>query len=264
MKGLSEEEREPRDSCWGWRQPWGGREKLFTDKPGPGAGASPPPQLLCPGGALCPTDRAQPTGHRGRQASRALGPTSGGPQPALPSSAGLGFAQSLEKDAGGQWGQTSGREEGRSHGDRRERAGGGQSITEHGELGPPRAQGSLCSLALIGGVVRQLGVRDLQVVLPGIRGAHDPVPWPGCGDTKGERGEPCPSLGPGLPGAPLSPWLHSSRRPGLEPRPQSPRCHIPMSQPPTDRLGARKQEPWGRRRGRRAEFLELLPDQRPS
>lgn len=60
--GLSEDEREPWGSCWGRRQPWGGREKLFTDKPGPGAGAS-PPQLFCPGGALCPTDRAQPTGH---------------------------------------------------------------------------------------------------------------------------------------------------------------------------------------------------------
>lgn len=71
-------------------------------------------------------------------------------------------------------------------------------ITEHGELGPPRAQGGLRGLALVGGVVRQLGVADLQVVLPGVRGAHDPVPWPGCRDTKGKRGEPRPSLGTGL------------------------------------------------------------------
>lgn len=73
----------------------------------------------------------------------------------------------------------------RSQGDRRSwRRDWG--ITEHGELGPPRAQGGLRGLALIGGVIRQLGVSDLQVVLPGIRGAHDPVPRPGCRDTKGK------------------------------------------------------------------------------
>lgn len=59
-------------------------------------------------------------------------------------------------------------------------------ITEHGEFGPPRAQGSLRGLALIGSVIRQLGIRDLQVVLPSIRRAHDSVPWPGCRDRKGK------------------------------------------------------------------------------
>lgn len=59
-------------------------------------------------------------------------------------------------------------------------------ITEHGEFGPPGAQGSLSGLALIGGIIRELGICDLQVVLPSIRRAHDPVPWPGCRDRKGK------------------------------------------------------------------------------
>lgn len=133
-------------------------------------------------------------------------------------------------------------EESRGQEGKSERRGWG--ITEHGELGPPRAQGGLRGLALVGGVVRQLGVRDLQVVLPGIRRAHDPVPRPGCRDTKGEGGEPRPSLGTGLGPSPdrparqasLSPQVSSPRPmagaasrpghlssllPGLGPRPQS-------------------------------------------
>ena len=53
-------------------------------------------------------------------------------------------------------------------------------ITEHGEFGPPGTQCSLCGLALIGSIVREFGIGDLQVVLTSICRAHDPVPWPGC------------------------------------------------------------------------------------
>lgn len=67
----------------------------------------------------------------------------------------------------------------------------GEAITEHGELGPPGAQRGLRGLAFVRGIVRELGVCDLQVVLPGVRGAHDPVPRPGCRDRKGE-----PSVSP--------------------------------------------------------------------
>lgn len=59
-------------------------------------------------------------------------------------------------------------------------------ITEHGEFGPPGSQGSLCGLALIGSVVGELGICDLQVVLPSICRAHDPVPWPGYRDRTGK------------------------------------------------------------------------------
>lgn len=59
-------------------------------------------------------------------------------------------------------------------------------ITEHGEFRSPGAQGGLGGLALVRGVVRELGVRDLQVVLPGVRRAHNPVPRPGCRNRKGE------------------------------------------------------------------------------
>lgn len=59
-------------------------------------------------------------------------------------------------------------------------------LTEHGEFGPPGAQGGLCGLALVRGVVRELSICDFQVVLPGVCGAHDPVPWPGCRNRKNE------------------------------------------------------------------------------
>lgn len=73
---------------------------------------------------------------------------------------------------------------------------GSGAITEHSELRPPGAQGGLRGLAFVRGIVRELGVCDLQVVLPGVRGAHDPVPWPGCRDRKGE-----PSVSPPLRGS---------------------------------------------------------------
>lgn len=59
-------------------------------------------------------------------------------------------------------------------------------ITEHGEFGPPRAQCSLCGLALIGSIIGEFGICDLQVVLTSICRAHDPVPWPGCRDRTGK------------------------------------------------------------------------------
>lgn len=58
-------------------------------------------------------------------------------------------------------------------------------ITEHGEFCSPGAQGGLRGLALVRGIIRELGVCDLQVVLPGLCRAHDAVPWPGCRKRKG-------------------------------------------------------------------------------
>ena len=58
-------------------------------------------------------------------------------------------------------------------------------ITEHGEFRSSGAQGGLRGLALVRGIIRKLGVCDLQVVLSGLRRAHDSVPWPGCRKRKG-------------------------------------------------------------------------------
>lgn len=70
------------------------------------------------------------------------------------------------------------------------------AITEHGEFGPPGAQGGLRGLTFIRGIVRELGVCDLQVVLPSICRAHDPVPRPGCRNRKGEPSvSPIPTWG---------------------------------------------------------------------
>lgn len=65
------------------------------------------------------------------------------------------------------------------------------AITEHGELCPPGAQGGFSGLTFIRGIIRELGIGDLQVVLPGVCRAHDPVPWPRCRNRKGE-----PSVSP--------------------------------------------------------------------
>lgn len=168
--------RSPRGRCWGGGGR-GGRRGSLTDKPGPGGAASPPPRL-CPGGgeggAHVQQEEPGPARHTGCQASHPHSPTMGGPHTCFtllchsPSALGGVWRRMRSPGDTGGWGGKS--------------WGGGWGITEHGELGPSRAQGGLRGLALVGGVVRQLGVRDLQVVLPGVRRAHDPVPRPGCRD----------------------------------------------------------------------------------
>lgn len=61
----------------------------------------------------------------------------------------------------------------------------GWLLTQHGELGPAGPQCSLGGLALIHGVIGELGVSDLQVVLARVGCAHDAVAWPGCRDSMG-------------------------------------------------------------------------------
>lgn len=54
-------------------------------------------------------------------------------------------------------------------------------LTQDSQLCPPGSQCRFRRLAFVHGVVRELGIDNLQVILAGISCPDDRVPWPGCG-----------------------------------------------------------------------------------